>query len=105
MEKARLWRAFRNSASDGAKLIGGTLPGSPILRQLIGELLAFAQIRHAGAFNRADMDEHVLAAIIGLDKSKAFLHVKPFHSSDAHTMSLRLTSVYQAPFAGQFVDV
>jgi hypothetical protein len=78
MEKARFWRAFRNSASDGAKLIGGTLPGSPILRQLIGELLAFAQIRHAGAFNRADMDEHVLAAIIGLDNPKPFCTLNHF---------------------------
>ncbi len=42
----------------------------------------------AGALDRADVDEHVLAAAFGLDKSEPFGGVEPFHGAIGHRGSL-----------------
>src|SRR5712672_1027921 len=39
---------------------------------------------HPGAFDRADVHEDILAAIIRLDKAEAFLAVEPLHGSLRH---------------------
>ena len=38
----------------------------------------------AGAVQRGDMDEHVLAAIVGLDEAIALVGIKKFHGSGSH---------------------
>ena len=40
--------------------------------QLEADLLTFAQIVHSGTFNRADMNEGVLATVIRLNEPVAF---------------------------------
>src|SRR5215472_10164363 len=39
---------------------------------------------HPGAFDRADVHEDILAAIIRLDEAEAFLAVEPLHGSSRH---------------------
>jgi hypothetical protein len=48
--------------------------------------LTFDQARKAGALDRADVNEYVLAAINGLDESKALLAVEPLHGSCDHLL-------------------
>jgi hypothetical protein len=40
--------------------------------QLEADLLSFAHVIHSGAFDRADMNEGVLTAVIGLNETEAF---------------------------------
>jgi len=65
------------------ELIGGGLAAALVLRDLVAHLLALAQITQAGALDRADMNENVRAAIIGLDKAEALLTIEPFHGAVA----------------------
>jgi len=39
---------------------------------------------HPCAFNRADVHEDILAAIIWLDEAEAFLDIEPLHGSLRH---------------------
>src|SRR5690606_2166483 len=52
--------------------------------QLIADLLVVVQSGQPGAFDRRDMDEHVLAAIIGRDEAIAFGGVEPFYGAGSH---------------------
>src|SRR4051794_803875 len=47
--------------------------------------------------DRAHVDEHVLAALIGLDKAVALGLVKPFHRSGRHYDLLRIESAIVSP--------
>ena len=73
--------------SDFLELIGGGLAGALVLGDLVAHLLAFAQITQAGALDRADMNENIRAAIIGLDEAEALLTIEPFHGADSHVIS------------------
>jgi hypothetical protein len=42
----------------------------------------------ASALNSADMNEHICAAIIRLNKAEAFLGIEPFNSSGSHTRNI-----------------
>src|ERR1700688_81469 len=50
----------------------------------IGEALAFVECAHAGAFDRADMDEHVLRAVARRDESKTFLGIEKLYCTCGH---------------------
>ncbi len=73
--------------SDFLELIGGGLAGALVLGDLVTHLLAFAQITQAGALDRADMNENIRAAIIGLDEAEALLTIEPFHGAGSHVIS------------------
>ena len=44
--------------------------------QLVGDALVLDEAVHAGLLDRADMDEGVVAAVLGRDEAKAFLALK-----------------------------
>jgi len=48
------------------------------------DFLSLIEATQPGAFYSADVDEHVLAAVIRLDESKAFLAVEPLYGSLRH---------------------
>ena len=82
-----LERALARSNSKGSdflQLIGRVLAGATILRDFVADLLAFAQIAQARALDGADMNENIRAAIVGLNKSEAFLTVEPLDDSGSH---------------------
>ena len=47
----------------------------------IADLLALIEALQAGTFDRTDMDEHVLAAAVGLNEAKPFCGVEPLNRS------------------------
>ncbi len=55
------------------------LPGALIGDDLIGDLLPFIQAAQTGPFDRADMNEHIGAAGVGLNEPEAFRRIEPFH--------------------------
>src|SRR5215831_4745647 len=51
---------------------------------LVAELLALVQIAHSRPFDRRNVHEHVLRAIVGLDEAVALLGVEPLYGSSSH---------------------
>src|SRR5271165_2812627 len=76
--------------SDGLELVGGHLARALVGDQLKADLLTFAQIVHSRAFDGADMNEGVLAAVVGLDEAEALLRVKPLHCANRHDDPFRM---------------
>src|SRR5260370_841449 len=72
------------SRSDGAQIFCRGLARPSISNNVEGDLLSFVKTMHPGAFDRADVHEDILAAIIRLDKAEAFLAVEPLHGSLRH---------------------
>src|SRR3954449_5734352 len=63
----------------------------PISLDVVRDLHALREAVHTGSLNSADVDEHVLAALIRLNKPLALGLVEPFHSPSSHVESpLRL---------------
>src|SRR5829696_1137639 len=56
----------------------------PIRLDVVRDLHAFREAVHTGSFNSADVDEHVLTTLIGLDKAVALRLVEPLHSPSSH---------------------
>jgi hypothetical protein len=54
---------------DGAKLIGGQLTALAVGRQLIGNSLVLVESAKACTFERANVNEDILAAIVRLNES------------------------------------
>jgi hypothetical protein len=72
---------------DGAQVLGSRLAASAVCDDVEGHLLAFAKAAHAGAFDRADMNEDILAAVLRLNEAEALLAVEPLYSSPDHGSS------------------
>ncbi|EGF93240.1 hypothetical protein ABI_16800 [Asticcacaulis biprosthecium C19] len=65
-------------------MLGRHLAGLCITLQLVGDLLAFIQAVHAGAFNRAHVNEYVLAAVRRRDETKTLGGIEPLNCTNAH---------------------
>src|SRR6516165_3240322 len=70
--------------SGGAQIFGGRLAGAAVCDDIEPDILSLIEGAHAGAFNLADVKKDIIAAIGGLDESKALLVVKPLHDSRIH---------------------
>src|SRR3569833_1108376 len=87
--------------SDGLQVAG--LGAARIRLDVELDLLAFVQAAHAGRFDGGDMDEHVLAAVIGRDEAKTLGGIEELDGSDSHEIFLfshRMTAVRNAPRCG-----
>ena len=78
------------SALGSSDVANGDLAGAAIFLRVERDLLAFVQRAHSSALEGGRMDEHVLAAIIGLNETKAFLIVVEFDGTDLHVSFLNL---------------
>jgi hypothetical protein len=82
------WRtktvAAVSSWSEGLQILGGRFAGLAVDHDFKRDALTFSQFAKAGALDGADVDEHVLAAIFGLDESITLLRVEPLYGSVAH---------------------
>jgi len=86
------WSGFYSASgcrSDGAQIFGRGLARLSINDNLVGNLLPLIEVVHSGAFDRADVYEHILGAVIRLDEAEAFLAVEPFHGSLCHMSSFK----------------
>jgi hypothetical protein len=91
--------------SDGAQIFGRGLARFSISDNVVRDLLSLVEAMHTGAFDRADMHEHILAAVIRLDEAEAFLAIEPFHGSLCHISSLRCVCNGAARQRSRFVRV
>jgi hypothetical protein len=57
------------------------------------DLLSLVEGTHASAFDRADVHEDILAAIIRLNEAEAFLVIEPLHGSFCHIALLSGTCI------------
>ena len=62
------------------------LPSVPALGQFVLDLLVVLEALEAGALDGADVDEHVLAAVVGRDETVALGRVEPLHRSGRHRL-------------------
>jgi hypothetical protein len=60
-------------------------------RDFILDLLSFFKRAEASLLYSADVDEHVVASIAGLDESVTFLGIEPFDSPGSHDGLLLIT--------------
>ena len=65
------------SRSGGAQIFSGRFAGPAVGDDVKADFLPLIEGAHAGAFNRADMNEDVIAAVGGLNEAEALLAVKP----------------------------
>src|SRR5215831_17335626 len=72
---------------------------APLGHDIEADLLPFHEGAHAGALDRADVHEHVLAAVARLDESKAFLSIEELHGTCGHHGLLTLQLVYVSDHA------
>src|SRR5687767_9397125 len=67
------------------EVFGGFLPA--VGHDFVAYLRALIQAAQTCSLDGRDMDEHVLAASVGLNKSKALRRVEPFYCTCCHTHS------------------
>jgi hypothetical protein len=70
--------------SEGAQILGRGLARLSISNNLVRDSLSLVKSRQPRAFDRANVHEDVLAAVIRLDESEALLAIEPLHSSLRH---------------------
>src|ERR1700682_6118529 len=76
-------------ASHGAEVFRAGLATLAIDLRFERKLLAFIERAHAGALDGADMHEHVVAAVVGLNEAKTLGRVEPLNCSGRHLTSPR----------------
>jgi hypothetical protein len=82
-ERAR--RLFRQQAkSHGAQVLGRRLAVLWICNNVESDLLPLIEAVHPGALDLLDVHEDILAAIIRLDESVAFVWIEPLHRALSH---------------------
>jgi hypothetical protein len=70
--------------SDSVQIVRRGLACPSIGNNVESNLLPLVEGTHASAFDRADVHEDILAAIIWLDKAEAFLVIEELHGSLRH---------------------
>ncbi len=76
--------AAKSKLTGGAEIVGRRFARTAIRYDFVRDLLAFAQCSKTSTFNRADVDEHVISAVIRLNETETLGRVKPLHCSHAH---------------------
>jgi hypothetical protein len=67
-----------------AEVPGRRLTRTPVLLDVVLNLLAISQGGHSRTLDSGNMDENILPAIVRLDKSKTLCAVEPFHGASRH---------------------
>jgi hypothetical protein len=75
---------YRRRGSGGAQIVCRGFAGPAIGYNLERNPLSLVEAVHASTFDGADVHEDILAAIIRLDKTEAFLSVEPLHCTLRH---------------------
>jgi len=98
-----IWQRHREGATQSGRRLRGLQIAcgllAPLGHDIEADLLPFHEGAHAGALDRADVHEHVLAAVARLDESKAFLSIEELHGTCGHHGLLTLQLVYVSDHA------
>jgi hypothetical protein len=62
------------------------------VEQLVTDRRAFGEIGQPGLLDRADVNEDILAAVVGLDEAIALRRVEPFDCADSHVVLSKCVS-------------
>jgi len=89
--------------SDSLQIVRRGLACPSIGNNVESNLLSLAEGTHASAFDRADVHEDILAAVIWLDKAEAFLIVEELHGSLRHITLLSDTGNEAAQLRSRLV--
>src|SRR6266478_5462239 len=57
---------------------------APVLHLFVAHLSALIEVAQAGLFHGRDVHKHVLAAVVGLNKSESLSRIEPLHSTCRH---------------------
>jgi len=76
--------AFNGQASDRFSALD--LPRILSALTLELDLLTFRKAGKTRPFNGADVNEHIVSAVVGLDEAKTLLPIEPFHSTCRHSI-------------------
>src|SRR6266853_258082 len=89
------WSGYGSSRCrlDRVQIVRGGLACPSIGDNVESYLLSLVEDTHASAFDRADVHEDILAAIVRLDKAEALLVVEELHGSFGHITLLSGTCV------------
>src|SRR3954452_4780223 len=68
----------------GPEIGRGLLAAAPVGLNVIGDLLTLSEAAHPRTLHGADVHEHVLAALVGLNEAVALLFVEPLHGTSRH---------------------
>jgi ribosomal protein S21 len=74
--------------SDSLQIVRRELACPSIGNNVESDLLSLVEGTHASAFDRADVHENILAAVVRLDKAEALLIVEELHGSSRHITHL-----------------
>ena len=96
---------WKEDLQAACKVHSRRLAGAAIFLDFVGDLLTFHETANAGALNSRDVDENVLAALIGLNEAVAFLIIEPlngagFHSDISYIVRSRSESSSRAAMHG-----
>src|SRR4051794_9580572 len=91
-KRAAAWKPHRRGRENaGASVVRLQIHGrraTALGRDLVADLLALVQAVHARALDGADMDEHVLAALLRLNEPEALGGIEPLHNTGWHLRRL-----------------
>jgi hypothetical protein len=73
-----------------AQFVSRRLSGSPVRDDFVLNFLPLIEGAQAGALDRTDVNEHILAAVIRLNEAEAFLAVEPLYRARTHENILSL---------------
>jgi hypothetical protein len=82
---------FERDWSVDAQPVGRRLAGPSVCDDFEFELLPFVEGAQARSLDCADVNEHILAAVVRLNEAKALLAVEPLYSARTHENFLSLT--------------
>jgi hypothetical protein len=77
-------REMTGEGSSERQILGAYLATHLVGLEFEVDLLAFRQTGQTGSFDRADVDEHVVSAIVRLNEAKSLLAVEPLNCTDSH---------------------
>ena len=96
---------FLRDRLGGAQILSGRLSSPAVRDDVERHFLTLVEGAHARAFDRADMNEDVFAAVFRLNESEALLVVKPLHNTRVHRVFPSLTGVHVGVSARCFVAI
>ena len=74
----------KNLSSDELEVFCAGLAAHLVGLGLERHLLSFGKAGQASALDCTDVNEHIIAAVVRLDETKALLAVKPLHDTSRH---------------------
>jgi hypothetical protein len=84
----------------GSEIVGRALARLAVADNVEGHFLTIGERAQASAFDGRDMNKHIRAAVIRLNKAEAFGAVEPLYSARSHNDFLSIVEFARKYFSG-----